>query len=1055
GFTAQYYCVEATVDGVTGRIAMEKSGDHLVIWPSFFAIGGISAAPAQSFVIAEGAVLEPVDPNTTGWGVAIDGPQFALTAEFSAVNNNGVWTEQAIEEEKPTVTLGYMNAGADGTWELTVDDISGFTAQYYCVEATVDGVTGRIAMEKSGDHLVIWPSFFAIGGISAAPAQSFVIAEGAVLEPVDPNTTGWGVAIDGPQFAVATAFSFTNYNGTWSDKPIVEPIDVELTFDNVNTTNDWAFTYATNGELPAAGQWYTTTATVDGVERAVLVEYFAPASLFYIYNHCFAATPGGAAYPAASLMLAEGAILTPISTPDASAVIVGGQTLKLTKEIDVAYENGAWKDKNDIVPIDVELTFNNINTTNDWAFSANANALPTANQWFAVPVKLDGTDRTVLMEYDVNASWFYVYHHCFWPTPNDNSVLLPQSSLFIPAGTVMTPITTPDASAVNKKGQTYKLTADVDMAFENGAWVDKNVLPPVTPLDMELTFATVNSKNDWAFTGVADGIPTVNQWYTTTATVDGNDVTVLMEYDVNSTYFYIYYHCFSATPGTEAYPRASLQLAAGAILTPISAPDASAVIVGGQTYRLTAAVNVALEDGVWTDQNAAPPVVITPLDTVLTFANVNQNNDWAFTGVVSGELPTANQWYMASVKLDGTDRIVLMEYDVNSSLFYVYHHCFWNVPNADPALLPQSSLTIPADTLLVPVFTPDATAVIKGGQTLKLTKAVNVVLSEGDWIDDDLPKPVYNDLTVDKIAVSMSADQPASLRSYLLLSVVDPLPQAGAEWWNNYDMFNLTVLVDGTPYKAAIGGGGDASTLALYLMWTAVDEQVLANANEIVIKAGSKGRVGLEGITFASDLRIYKENGSWKTDYNPAEDVDLSNAVSVGVAFDHIDGANRLYLSALMSDSSKIMDTYGDWTTVFGGIRMGILNADGTYTWVEESNMPWSVTGTYFYMSSLQLHLYDAVEIKKGTVLVPDASCKSQNPIVIANDFRMVRDEWEEWVVDGEFTDKPDYSTKPGVPGSSDTGDNTKSPIAWIIVGICALALVLCLVLSGKKSRRQ
>ena len=209
---------------------------------------------------------------------------------------------------------------------------------------------------------------------------------------------------------------------------------------------------------------------------------------------------------------------------------------------------------------------------------------------------------------------------------------------------------------------------------------------------------------------------------------------------------------------------------------------------------------------------------------------------------------------------------------------------------------------------------------------------------------------------------------------------------------------------------------------------------------------------GRQTLKMTDSIDVELKDGVW---VDKLAVIDLSDALSIGISFYKVDGTNILWLNAHLSDKSAIMDTYGDWTTVFGGIRMGILNADGTYTWVEESNMPWSVTGTYFYMSSLQLHLYDAVEIKKGTVLVPNASCKSQNPIVIANDFRMVRDEWEEWVVDGEFTDKPDYSVKPDVPGSSNTGDTTKSPIAWIIVGICVVALVLCLVLSGKKRRGQ
>lgn len=49
--------------------------------------------------------------------------------------------------------------------------------------------------------------------------------------------------------------------------------------------------------------------------------------------------------------------------------------------------------------------------------------------------------------------------------------------------------------------------------------------------------------------------------------------------------------------------------------------------------------------------------------------------------------------------------------------------------------------------------------------------------------------------------------------------------------------------------------------------------------------------------------------------------------------------------------------------------------------------------------------LMDSIQIKAGTVLWPDASCKSQNPIRITNDVVMRRNAEDEWVISkGKYT---------------------------------------------------
>ena len=86
-------------------------------------------------------------------------------------------------------TLRFMEIYSDGTWRLTVDDLSLFQESYYKIPAIIDGAQCEIVAHKVSDMLCIYPSFFGIYG-GEEPAVSMVIPKGAVLKPVD-SAAGW------------------------------------------------------------------------------------------------------------------------------------------------------------------------------------------------------------------------------------------------------------------------------------------------------------------------------------------------------------------------------------------------------------------------------------------------------------------------------------------------------------------------------------------------------------------------------------------------------------------------------------------------------------------------------------------------------------------------------------------------------------------------------------------------------------------------------------------------------------------------------------------------
>ena len=178
--------------------------------------------------------------------------------------------------------------------------------------------------------------------------------------------------------------------------------------------------------------------------------------------------------------------------------------------------------------------------------------------------------------------------------------------------------------------------------------------------------------------------------------------------------------------------------------------------------------------------------------------------------------------------------------------------------------------------------------------------------------------------------------------------------------------------------------------------------------------------------------------------------IDLSDALSIGISFYKVDGTNILWLNAHLSDKSAIMDTYGDWTSALGTVRLGNYQADGTILWTVDQAAIFSVAGTYFHMSGIDLSAYDAVQIDPQTVVLPAAGCDSDRPMVLANGFRMTRNEDDEWVVDEEFS-KRSETDEEDIPSSTPTGEKPILPIVLCVIVGFAAVLALCVILGKKK----
>ena len=463
-----------------------------------------------------------------------------------------------------------------------------------------------------------------------------------------------------------------------------------------------------------------------------------------------------------------------------------------------------------------------------------------------------------------------------------------------------------------------------------------------------------------------------------------------------------------------------------------------------------------------------------PLNLALTFRDVDSGNNWFFNYTQSNSIiPSSNQFYTVTATIDSTDtRTVLMEYAADQKGFYIYPHCFNPVPSSGDSHLPTTSFSIAQGAILTPVATSDWTA-IAGGQAYTLTGKVDIKNIDGAWQDSNVTPPeppTYAPLDISTISVNNAADQTG--KSYITLDTAQDLLPAGDGWWNNYDSSTVVVTIDGVEHAAAFGGGGSAQRLAVYLPWATGESNLLASAHEIIIKAGSKANVGSAGIQFSSDLRVYKIGNAWKTDYIPVpnwQSIDTSKALEVVVSFKDVNAHGALELDVATASGDKIKLTYGDWTTAWGTLKFGVANGDGTYTFIQDVGVAYSITDGMFYLDNLPLGFYDAIEFDTGSIVYPDSSCQSQNPMKIVNSLRIVRNANDQWVEDESFTTKPVFPAgvsdtaanhQTGDRVSTDTAANPKTGDSGVLsVGLDVLAassgLLMLLSLIGRKRKRN
>ena len=546
-------------------VAADASNYGSVCW-----VGG----SYSSVTVAGGTNVIPWDPNT---GLDLTNSSFTINQDVTATVD-GTWTVTATEPAPPApidtnVTLAFDSAPAAGQFYFTYEADTRVTEKYYSMSVLADGTATTAVLELGANwdmtHAFIWSL--------PAATESLRIPAGTTLT----ESTADGAAIAGGQtLTIAEELRIVCTDGTWSNYVKPAPTALTLTFNSVNQSNHWAFNYAENASLPPAGQWYVTTATVDGEERLVLMEYYPAASLFYIYSNCFAATPGTAAAPSSSLKIAAGAVLVPISTPDASATIEGVE-FALTDAIDVAYEDGAWVDKTLVaeeVTLEVDTSKGTGGYVGEWTYAYGGKTYnvvsvalsnsPYVDAWLHAEgvVSTESGDVDVLLAMPDNGECWI----CFADTP--------PTEFTINTDTVF--------ATIDKAYEfTFGKTLTVNTATDS--------LVYATLVSINLTFAQVGDEGGtplWVYT--ADDVSNATaSYYKISMIVDGNAQSAIMEKRDGT--FVLYPGFFTAFGGNA--PVESVVIEQGALMIPIDPNNGWAVL--DDTYlKIGKRTEVAYDD---------------------------------------------------------------------------------------------------------------------------------------------------------------------------------------------------------------------------------------------------------------------------------------------------------------------------------------------------------------------------------------------------------------------------------------------------------------------------
>ena len=473
-----------------------------------------------------------------------------------------------------------------------------------------------------------------------------------------------------------------------------------------------------------------------------------------------------------------------------------------------------------------------------------------------------------------------------------------------------------------------------------------------------------------------------------TMEVDGTEQTNQVWVEVQNTgKAYIW-----ATNWDGAKPTSSLLIKKGAILRKANQENPWVSDPEGETLKISNDVYVTSTDGgtTWeaTEYTETPtPPTVTP-DVKLQSHEMWPNKKENFCQVIfhtDVDLNTLYPWGVlkGNITIDGKDKEV--NWNIIEGLIYTLDITYDEYAKAE-------SIAVKKDSIFT--LSTDADKMVRIAKGYELKKL------GGAWLDESQTKAKYNNV---KISLSSSDGRGFYLNAEIIAGPDKGKNIGGKDAYGDW----------GTSAIGVITYNGN-QTMEVYFSTTGTmlyisGDYNLSKMTQIEFKAGTV-LLPMEGakcntmLRLANDLKLAKDTryNRWVLAGQENKEYQFND---VNLEVTRITGSVLEMRGTFKNQpNKKLKDVYGDWVLLNGAITLGDQST-GTRT---DDDAVWSLAGDLLMLYGVKAGMMDFIKIPSGTILWPDSSCKSDNPIRIANDVVLTRNTEDEWVI---LSGKPSAST--------------------------------------------
>ena len=721
-----------------------------------------------------------------------------------------------------------------------------------------------------------------------------------------------------------------------------------------------AFVYDTSGisKPDAVVQYCFDSIVVDDVEvKGTVLADLTTNAQFAIWDNYWI----GVSKPTKSVLIKAGTKLQEFDT-NTWAVKENGQTYTITNTLYVTSSDGGktWN-----VTEYVEDTANKITLgfeakyTEAWYFTVTNLPSDAAKYYIADKVMIDGTESNSV-KFTVSSGKIMIEEWFF----ESNK---PAESIVIPKDMTLREFSLDSWGAVSG-GKTMVTANELKVVYDGTTWeateyTETPTPPTVTPYEVAATISTSSGVRQLWLSTNPDVYTYYGDWSAATSKVLIDGVETTMQWNITQLGMYI--------DLPENY-------------TTVTVPEGTEFTVVLNTAGNNDKKPFKITNNIEWSKEASQVTTDVKLQSHEMWPNKKEN----FCQVIfhtDVDLNTLYPWGVlkGNITIDGKDKEV--NWNIIEGLIYTLDITYDEYAKAE-------SIAVKKDSIFTLSTDADKMVRIEKGYELKKIG--------GAWLDESQTKAKYNNV---KISLSSSDGRGFYLNAEIIAGPDKGKNIGGKDAYGDW----------GTSAIGVITYNGN-QTMEVYFSTTGTmlyisGDYNLSKMTQIEFKAGTV-LLPMEGakcntmLRLANDLKLAKDTryNRWVLAGQENKEYQFND---VNLEVTRITGSVLEMRGTFKNQpNKKLKDVYGDWVLLNGAITLGDPST-GTRT---DNDAVWSLAGDLLMLYGVKAGMMDFIKIPSGTILWPDSSCKSDNPIRIANDVVLTRNTEDEWVI---LSGKPSAST--------------------------------------------